>query len=253
MTNTTIMISSDTIKEIAFKLGADLCGISPVSRFKGAPEGFKPNDIYKSTKSVIVYAKRLPTEILFAQSCIPYTHVNSLITTEVDKLSLSFSLTLQDLGIKNVMVPTDDPYEFWDNENRHGMAILSMRHAGYFAGLGKLGKNNLLINETFGNMIQIGAILADNESAYDEIATYEVCPKNCSACLKSCPVEALDGTTVNQNKCRDLSTFRIEKGYILKKCWACRSSCPNATGLTERTKKRIDSHGEQNAEKSGYL
>ena len=234
MTKTNGMISSDEIKEIAFKLGADLCGISPVERFKDAPLGFKPNDISRLAKSVIVYAKRLPSDILFSQSCIPYTHVNSLIAAEVDKLSLTFSLMLQDLGIKNVMIPTDDPYESWDNEKRHGVAILSMRHAGYLAGLGRLGKNNLLINDKFGNMIQIGAILSENEFDYDEIATYVVCPKNCSLCLKSCPKEALDGKTVNQKKCRDLSYFRTEKGYILKKCWACRSACPNATGLKIR-------------------
>jgi epoxyqueuosine reductase len=231
MINTNAIITSENIKEMAFNLGADLCGIAPVIRFKDAPHGFRPNDIYISTKSVIVYAKRLPSEILFAQSCIPYTHVNSLIAAEVDKLSLSFSLMLQDLGIKNVMVPTDDPYESWDNEKKHGNAILSMRHAGYLAGLGKLGKSNLLINKNFGNMIQIGAILSDNEFNYDEVATYEVCPEKCSICLNSCPKEALDGSTVNQHKCRDISNYRTEKGYILKKCWICRSSCPNAMGL----------------------
>ena len=71
-------ISSEEIKEKVSNLGADLCGIAPVSRFKNAPHGFKPNDIYKPSKSVIVYAKRLPSEVLFAKSCIPYTHVNSL-------------------------------------------------------------------------------------------------------------------------------------------------------------------------------
>ena len=229
--NYDLKVTSEEVKKIAFNLGADLCGIAPVERFKDAPEGFGPQDIYKKSKSVIVYAKRLPTEILFAESCIPYTHVNSLITMEVDKLSFEFSLKLQDLWIGNVMVPTDDPYESWDNERQHGRGILSMRHAGFLAGLGKLGKNNLLINERFGNMIQIGAILADYEFTYDEIASYEVCSESCSACLKSCPQDALDGTTVNQSRCRKLSNYKTEKGYIIKKCWACRRVCPNATGL----------------------
>jgi epoxyqueuosine reductase len=231
MNTTDSKISSEEVKKIAFNLGADLCGIAPVIRFKDAPEGFRPQDIYKKSKSVIVYAKRLPTEILFAESCIPYTHVNSLIAIEIDKLSLDFSLKLQDLGIRNVMVPTDNPYESWDNKKRHGQGILSMRHAGYLAGLGKLGKNNLLVNERFGNMIQIGAILAGHEFTYDDIAIYEVCPEKCSACLKSCPQIALDGTTVNQSMCRELSNYKTEKGFIIKKCWACRSACPNATGL----------------------
>jgi epoxyqueuosine reductase QueG len=224
-------ISSEQIKQIATDLGADLCGIAPVSRFRDAPDGFKPEDVYKKTKSVIVFAKRLPTEILFAQSCIPYTHVNNVVTIEVDRLSIAFSLKLQDLRIKNVMVPTDDPYESWNGENWHGRAILSMRHAGYLAGLGKLGRNNLLINKIYGNMIQIGALLADYEFSYDDLANYEVCQTHCNACIKSCPQGALDGTTVNQRKCRELSNFKHEKGFVLKKCWTCRRVCPNACGI----------------------
>jgi epoxyqueuosine reductase len=235
MRNEKSKITSEEIKKIARDLGADLCGIASVVKFENAPEGFKPGDIYKKAKSVIVYAKRLPTEVLFAKSCIPYTHVNALITLAVDKLSLELSLKLQDLTIPNVMIPTDDPYEAWDNERRHGKAILSLRHAGYLAGLGKLGKNNLLINDKYGNMIQIGALLADYEFHYDEIAAYQACNDNCSACLKSCPQKALDGSTVNQDKCRKLSNFKTEKGYVLKKCWECRRSCPNATGIKIKT------------------
>jgi epoxyqueuosine reductase len=224
-------IASNRIKRIAFDLGADLCGISPIDRFDAAPVGFKPRDIYSQSKSVIVYAKRLPTEVLFAESCIPYTHVNSLITLEVDRLSLQFSLKLQDLGIGNVMIPSDDPYESWNQERQHGQAILSMRHSGVFAGLGKLGKNNLLINERYGNMIQLGAILVNCDLFCDEIANYQVCSDNCMACLNACPKKALNGNTVIQNECRQLSTYKNEKGYVLKKCWACRKVCPNATGL----------------------
>lgn len=227
------------IKRIAYDLGADLCGIAPVERFRHAPIGFRPSDVYSKSESVIVYAKRLPSEVLFAESCIPYTQVNSLIAFEVDRLSLQFSLKLHDMGIKNVMIPSDDPYESWNQEKRHGQAILSLRHAGELAGLGKLGKNNLLINVKYGNMLQLGAILTDCLLAYDDIAEYNVCPPNCSLCTESCPKDALDGTTVIQSKCRTLSTYRNEKGYVLKKCWTCRKVCPHALGLKgveERTR-----------------
>jgi epoxyqueuosine reductase QueG len=226
------------VRQKARELGADLCGIAPVDRFRNAPEGFRPDDIYRKAKSVIVYAKRLPVEILYAESPIPYTQVNSLMALEVDQLSLKFSLCLQGRGIRNVMIPSDDPYESWNQEKQHGQAILSMRHAGVLAGLGRLGRNNLLINETYGNMIQLGAILADCEFDYDQLAGYEVCPDGCSLCLRSCPQHALDGTTVVQSECRKLANYRHEKGYILKKCWTCRKVCPNATGLGTGDTKR---------------
>ena len=106
-----------------------------------------------------------------------------------------------------------------------------------------LGKNTLLINEDYGNMIQIGAVLVAAVLPEDPIASYEACTTDCRLCLDSCPVGALDGKTVNQELCRPLSNYRTEKGYILKKCNLCRRVCPNALGLkpptTEAHLKRL--------------
>ena len=225
------MITKQSIKNIVFEEGADLCGIASLDRFSGAPTGFHPKDIYDKTQSVLVFAKRLPVESLFAQSCIPYTHANALVTQIVDNLTLTLSLTFESLGIKNVLIPSDDPYEYFDIESAHGRGILSMRHAGYLAGLGVLGKNTLLINEKYGNMIQIGALLLDIPLESDELADYFACPDNCELCMDACPVSALDGTTVNQKRCRPLSNYKTEKGYILKKCFECRKVCPAHDGL----------------------
>lgn len=40
------MIDSNEIKKFLYNSGADACGIAPVERFKNAPEGFHPKDIY---------------------------------------------------------------------------------------------------------------------------------------------------------------------------------------------------------------
>lgn len=104
---------------------------------------------------------------------------------------------LEDSGIEAVPIPASDPSNYWEAENKYARAILSMRHAGYLAGLGLLGKNTLLINEKYGNMIQIGAVLVDIELENDPIATYNICSTECSLCIDSCPQKALDCETVN--------------------------------------------------------
>lgn len=225
------MIESKKIKEIVKDLGADIFGIAPVDRFNEAPKGFHPTDIYKDCKSVIVFAKKVPSESLFATNCVPYTFVNRIITQEVDRLCFKLCLKFEELGIGTVPIPSDDPYEYWEPERKYGRAILSLRHAGYLAGLGVLGKNTLLINKEFGNMIQIGAILVNVDLEGDPILTYQVCPTGCNLCIESCPTKALDGKIVNQKLCRPLSNFKTEKGFILKKCNLCRQVCPNALKL----------------------
>ena len=225
------MIHQNEIKQIVINNGADLFGIASVNRFDSAPKGFHPLDIYKKTKSVIVFAKRIPFETLYAESCVPFTHISTLAMQAVDLMTFHISTKLDSIGIKNVIIPTDDPYEYWDEENKTGRAILSLRHTGYLAGLGIIGRNNLLVNEQFGNMIQIGAVLTDSEIEPSPLADYKTCPDNCRICLDTCPAKALDGTTVNQKLCRSLSNYRNEKGYVLKKCSNCRKNCPLTLGL----------------------
>jgi epoxyqueuosine reductase len=220
---------SDQIKEKVRGLGADIVGIAPVGRFADAPQGFKPQDIFADARSVIVYAKRVPATTLAAQSPIPYTLVNSFMTNIVDNLSIELSLWLEDQGAGAVMIPSDDPYEHWEPERSYGRAILSLRHAGWLAGLGFLGRSTLLINEKYGNMIQLGAMLTDNELEPDAL-TDGVCPEDCRLCIENCPPSALDGKTVNQKLCRPISNHVNEKGFTIKKCNTCRSVCPLALG-----------------------
>lgn len=225
------MLNSKTVKEIAYELSFDLCGIAPITRFSDAPDGFRPTDVYKDCKSVIVYAKKVPHGSLYASSFVPYSHLGSTIIQEVDNLTLKFTRKLEDLGFRAVPIPSDDPYEYWEPDKLYGRAIMSLRHAGKLAGLGVLGRNTLLVNNQFGNMIQLGAILVNIDLVGDPIATYESCPDGCEICLKSCPTEALDGKTVLQRLCRPHSIYTHEKGYVLKKCNTCRKVCPNAFGI----------------------
>ena len=224
------MVEND-IKASAFDLGADLCGIAPVDRFSEAPKGFHPNDISPDCRSVLVFAKKLPIGSLFSSNCIPYTYFNQLITEEVDALTLVLSRKIESIGFMNVPIPSDDPSEYWEPDRSYARGILSLRHAGYLAGLGVLGKNTLLINDKLGNMIQLGALLINDDLGGDPIATYEGCDADCEICLSSCPQSALDGITVNQQACRPKSNYKNERGFILKKCWVCRSVCPNYSGI----------------------
>jgi len=224
-------MTAHEIKTTALELGADICGIAPIDRFYSAPKGFHPSDIYRECQSVLVFAKKLPSESLFASSCIPYTYINRVITEEVDRLTLALSRKMDDCAIKNVPIPSDDPSEYWESERSHARAILSLRHAGHLAGLGVIGKNTLLINEKLGNMMQMGALLLNAKLEGDPIAAYEACKLDCQLCIRACPQSALDGTTVNQQACRPLSNHRNERGFMVKKCWQCRKVCPNRSGL----------------------
>jgi len=77
---------------------------------------------------------------------------------------------LEGIGIGSVAIPSNDPYGFSDKDSEYGRGSLSLCHAGYEAGLGVLGKNNLLTNMKLGNIIQIGAVLVNAELEPDKPA-----------------------------------------------------------------------------------
>jgi epoxyqueuosine reductase len=227
-------LESSAVKNLATALGADLCGIAPVDRFGGAPEGFRPGDIFKECKSVLVFAKRLPAGTLLASSCVPYTHANDIVMREIDLLGYNVSVELEELGVGTVIIPTDDPSVYWEADRQYARGILSLRHAGHLAGLGVLGRNTLLKNDSYGNMIQIGAVLLDFELQGDPVAAYGACPPDCRICLESCPQGAIDGVTVDQKLCRIESNFVNERGFRLKRCFLCRKLCPHARGIPQK-------------------
>jgi len=220
------MISPEEIKSISINLGADQCGIASIERFSNAPSRFKPTDIYSQCKSVVVFLKRMPPETIMAENQVIYSHTAYLLYSALDQIALNLCSKLEKQNIHGVPVPTDVPYLFWDAESQHGMGILSLRHAAHNAGVGILGRNTLLINREFGNMVYIGAVLIDTEIEPDPLVTDFSCPPNCKLCLDACPVSALDGMTVNQKLCREKSCIQHERGWDIYSCNECRKVCP---------------------------
>jgi len=223
-------MNAKMLKSLVMKCGVDLCGIAPVERFREAPEGFRPTDIYPLAKAVLVIAKRVPQAALLSGSPVPYKFTSDVVLDEVFRITCNLSLRLQDLGVAAVPIPSE-PYEYWDVEKKEGRGILSLKHAAHLAGLGVLGKNTLLTNNKLGNRITLGALLLNVSLKGDPIATYSICKEDCNACITSCPVKALDGKSVVQKLCREKSQLTTPKGYSLYVCNTCRTVCPCGEGL----------------------
>ena len=225
------MLSAEKIKSIALGVGADKCGIASAGRFNKAPKGFHPHDVYSRCKSVVVFLKRMPSDVINAENPVVYTHTANLLYDMLDRIGMDLCFSLDKQGIHAVPVPTDVPYLHWDAETKHGMGILSMRQAAFNAGLGILGRNTLLINRELGNLVYIGAILTDASVNPDPIVDDFACPPNCSLCIDACPVQALDGVTVIQKLCRESSTLEHPRGWDIYTCSKCRQVCPLKAGI----------------------
>jgi epoxyqueuosine reductase QueG len=218
------------IKDMVLKFGADVCGIANINRFGEAPPGFHPQDIYPSCRSVIVFGLALPKGLLSVDPRIIYGHFNDSSFPEVDAIAYKTAKEVERLyqGCA-IPIPSDGPYEYWDMERLEGRGILSMKHAAVLAGLGALGKSTMLLNEKYGNLLGLGAVLTELDLASDSLAE-NICLKGCNLCLKNCPTQALDGVSTNQKSCRPHAYGKNARGFEVVNCNKCRSVCPMRFG-----------------------
>ena len=220
------------IKEFVINSGADACGIAAVERFSAAPKGFRPCDIFADCRSVVVFAKRLPRGLAAVSPRIIYNHTTQTNLAELDRIALKVALEIEQMGGISVPLPSDGPYDDWDREHLTGRGLLSMRHAAVQAGLGSPGKNTLVINGQFGNMLNFGAVLTNLVLRSNDLAE-ELCIPNCRLCLDACPTHALDSITVNQQLCRPYTYETNARGFSVVNCNRCRVVCPRSLGVKE--------------------
>ena len=218
------------VKSAAERLGADLCQIASVDRFVDAPQGFHPTDVFPHCRSVVVFLSRFPTSFMAAKSLAPYTFIRNMMVKQLEEITFGLCQTLEQGGALANPVLVDEPYEYWDGERQHGRGIISLKHAAVLAGLGTLGKNTLLVNPKYGNMIWLGAVLTDLELDADPLVHAQACLPDCKLCLEVCPGNALDGITIDQKICRTHSFSWTPGGGALYECNQCRTICPRARG-----------------------
>jgi len=218
-------LSGADVKEMAFGLGAKVCGIAGIDRFQNAPQGFHPRDIFPEASSVIVFGSPFLHGTFIAQSKAPYTMQRNQLLQAMDILALRLSEMIEERGCLAVPIPSSDPYDYWDATRHHGRGILSLKHSAQLAGLGSMGKNTLLVNDKYGNRLWLGGVIS-NAVLEEDALTRSYCPPNCTICLDTCPQHALDGTTIDQKKCREICFTYTDGGGWLIACKQCRISCP---------------------------
>lgn len=131
--------------------------------------------------------------------------------------------------------------------NEHGGKAISLvdsnslpeRYIGYLAGVGVIGKNNMLITKKYGSYVFLGEIITDLEiectdkGTFDDVTKYKEC-KECNLCIDACPTKAIISGRKNPNICSSYITqkknlsnvdYKLIKNRIFG-CDICQNSCP---------------------------
>ena len=118
-------------------------------------------------------------------------------------------------------------------------APFSFKFAAINAGLGWIGKNDVVITKQYGPRVRLSAILINELFIYGNKIIKSNCPENCKKCVDVCPHKALHNVQWNINSLRnDIIDYRLcnEKRSIYLKthgrknaCGLCMAACSFGT------------------------
>lgn len=227
-----INISSETVKKYGIDAGASVVGIASLHGFDLAPDGFKPTDVMPECRSVIVLGAVLPYKVL--KNTAEYTSSRNEMLTKMTDIAKKVAKQISADGYKSKAISAVGGKWVDNGGRKEQFGYISLKHAAELAGLGIIGKNYLLTNPKFGNLLWLSAVLTNADLAPDEKAQYRICD-NCNKCVEACPSGALNNLAFFDKKgCSKF--FVIADRKFLIKCFLCRTVCPHCFGINSNTK-----------------
>ena len=202
-----------------------MVGIAASKDFGLAPEGFKPSDTLNGCLSVVVLGAPFPHEALLKKS-VEYTAIRNGMLEKMNGVAKEVAKQITRKGYKAKAICGAGPCK--KVEGRY-YGQISLKHAAELAGLGIIGRNYLLANPEYGNLLWFSAVLTDADLVPDKKAQYAVC-NNCDKCVEMCPSKALNNPALfGQQEC-NAACFKLVNGKWMLNCFLCRKVCPNRFG-----------------------
>jgi epoxyqueuosine reductase QueG len=217
----------DEIREKAIEFGADLAGSVPAGLLEGCPsaQAAGPPGFSKTTGTVIVlglYHDPEKPEMDWWEEgrATPGDRV-------LRDIARRLAAWLEDLHHVQARVI---PYQIYDGGTY-------LKDAAVLAGLGRIGRNNLVITPRFGPRVRFRALWVDIETGPVPCAAFVNPCDTCNhPCESECPQDALESGVYSRDRCmarmeRDRNApIRVEgkerKGEVIDHCRTCELACP---------------------------
>jgi epoxyqueuosine reductase QueG len=146
-----------------------------------------------------------------------YRQVNTLL----DQIGLRITTYIQNLGYRAFPVPSSQIVD-WEKLTGH----VSHRAVGRRAGLGWIGRNNLLVNPRHGSRVRYATVLTDLSLPADKPLD-DGCG-SCRSCVKACPGGAIGeiAAEFDLEKCKaTIDEIRKPENIGSRICGVCVKAC----------------------------
>jgi len=208
------------LRQKALEWGVDLLGFAPVERFTRFPLEHRPATSLAEARTVIVLALHMVDPLLDLWLHAPPTTGAGRTSTgrafedEIMRaVCYRLVLFLERRGYRSEVAGYEPG--------------IYLKDAAVLAGLGAIGRNNLLVTPQFGPRVRLRAVVTAAEIAPSRLMDVKPCPETCSRCIQACPVNALEGGRYNRERC--LTTplhHRPVSPAVELWCNECANVCP---------------------------
>jgi epoxyqueuosine reductase QueG len=176
----------ESLKGLSLDLGVSLFGVARVESLRERAFSLSPQGIdnlpYAISLGVHLSDRIIediedgPTQLYFFH----YQRVNIFL----DEMALRITSHIQNQGFDALPIPASQVID-WKRQMGH----LSHKHVAKEAGLGWIGRHNLLVTPTFGARIRLVSILTDFPVIIDGPMQGDC--GTCKACIPVCPTSAI--------------------------------------------------------------
>jgi epoxyqueuosine reductase len=207
---------------LAMGSGFDLCGVADVTGLRS--EFLLEPRTRDRFEFAISLGKRLNDAVLDDIDDHPtplYFHHYRQTNAFLDRGALLLADHIQRSGFSALPIAASQIID-WERQRAH----LSHKHVGRAAGLGWLGRNNLLVNADFGARFRLVTVLTDMPLDVDAPPA-ETCGA-CRACLATCPAGAIKDRREDFDhgacfeKLKEFQKQRLVSQFI---CGVCVKAC----------------------------
>ncbi len=185
----------DVLKEITVSSGATAFGTGHIEDVRSHFDALPPDQTEGLSYGISIGA-RVSASVL--KSCVTgptrhYLHHYRMINWMLDQTALKISFAIQDRGYSALPVPASQIVD-WEKQTAH----LSHKMIALRAGLGWIGRNNLLVHPECGSKIRLATVLTDMPLKTDKPVERDC--GECKKCIEACPVNAIKDSHKDWNK-----------------------------------------------------
>ncbi|MDI6753244.1 MAG: hypothetical protein QME78_02500 [Thermodesulfobacteriota bacterium] len=230
----------EQLQKFATQEGASLFGVAKTSALKDRMNALSKQALEGLDRAVSLafhLSDRVLEDITAGPTKLYFFHYQR-VNVLLDELSLKVANFIQSRGWQALPIPASQIVD-WEKQLAH----VSHKHAAVQAGLGWIGRNNLLVSSQFGSRQRLITVLTDMPLKTDEPMPWGC--GDCQACLSSCPSKSIKERPEDFDHIgcfQQIKTLVKAAGISQNICGLCVKAC--------RPKRHFTTESAENKEKN---